>query len=265
MSALSGDLLLSFMDATASLRAKGPPVQAWLRARVMARSGNRCWQCGQAASAVIPLFSPAMGGQKSDHNLAAACPVCRVRLLDQDPLAVSWETGEPLAEGRVAQRLDALTATAQHAVPASAQRSVALCTDWLSTHRWPFPRVPVSVLHGHEETWLTPIAATPGTAWASLAMAARVAGAHPVKMLPSVLLLDSVAWEPLAWTLIERGALLRRVHVAGVAEPEETVANGPGKPCWPGRWEELFHGVQQTARGRVAKPRTGLGHRAGPA
>ncbi|KRE90830.1 hypothetical protein ASG87_01455 [Frateuria sp. Soil773] len=97
-------------------------------------------------------------------------------------------------------------------------------------------------------------------AWATLALSARAAGAHPVKLLPSVLAVDSSEWEGLAWTLIERGALLRRVHVAGVAEPEATAGNGERKPG-PGAWDELFHGVQQAARGRPAKARTGFGHR----
>jgi len=262
MSTISGDLLLSFMDATASLRHKGPPVQAWLRSRVLTRSRNRCWHCDQEASAVVPLFSQALGGLKNECNLMAVCPSCRVLFLDQDPLAQAWATGQTLAEGHLTQRLEAIAGAAQHAVSTSAQRSVAICTEWLTEHRWLHPRVPVSCLHGHEETWFTPIAATPGMAWATLALAAREAGAVPVKMLPSVLVLPSSDWEPLAWTLIERGALLRRVHVTGVAEPGETQGHGQGKPCGPGPWDQLFHGVQQAARGRLAKPRTGFGQRA---
>jgi hypothetical protein len=173
---------------------------------------------------------------------------------------VSWKEGQTLAEGHRTQRLDALAGAAQHAVPASAQRSVATCTAWLSEHRWLNPRVAVSVLHAHGETWFTPVAATPGTAWATLAVAARAAGAQPVKLLPSVLSVATTEWEGLAWTLIERGALLRRVHVAGVAEPEETLSDGQRNP-WPGAWDELFHGVQQAARGRAVKARTGFGHR----
>lgn len=260
MTTLSPDHLLSFMDATAALRAKGPPVQAWLRDRVLMRSGNRCWQCEREALAVVPLFSPALGGQKTERNLAAVCPACRVLLLDQDPLSVSWKEGQALAEGHQVQRLDSLAGAAQHAVPAAAQRSVATCTAWLSEHRWLHPRVAVSVLHAHGETWFTPVAATPGMAWATLAVAARAAGAQSVKLLPSVLAVASAEWETLAWTLIERGALLRRVHVAGVAEPEETLSDGQRNP-WPGAWDELFHGVQQAARGRAVKARTGFGHR----
>jgi hypothetical protein len=259
MTAISGDLLLGFMDAVVVLRAKGPPVQRWLSERVLVRSGNICWYCGLPAQNVTPLFSAALGGHKKEENLVACCPSCRVLFLDRDPSALAWATGEPIAEGKRAQRAIALAGAAQHAVPSRARASVATCTAWLAETRWPFPRVPVAVLCGSEETLLTPIAATPGMAWATLAMSARQAGALPVAMLPSVFVLPTDAWAGLAWLLIERGALLRRVELTGFESAGEKLDAKTGKPFGYGQWDRLFHGAQQTARGREAKARTGFG------
>jgi hypothetical protein len=261
MNAFSGDLLLNFMDATASLRSKGPPVQAWLRERVLAKSGSLCWHCRFPASAVVPLFSPALGGLKTERNLMAVCPGCRVLFLDRDPLSLAWEIGQSLTDAQGQQRLEALGGATQHVVPSTAQRSVATCTDWLAQHRWLHPRVPVAVLCADGETLLAPVAATPGMAWGSLAMACKQVGAEPVKLLPSVFVLPSRDWETLAWLLIERGALLTRVAVTGVSDAEETLVRGEGKPVGPGPWDQHLHGVQQAARGRAAKARTGFGHR----
>jgi hypothetical protein len=261
MTTLSGDLLLRFMDATASLRSKGPPVQAWLRERVLAKSGHLCWHCRLPASAVVPLFSPALGGLKTERNLMAVCPGCRVLFLDRDPLSLAWETGHALTDAQAQQRLEALGGALHHVVPSTAQRSVATCTEWLAAHRWLHPRVPVAVSCADGETLLAPVAATPGMAWGSLAMACKQVGAEPVKLLPSVFVLPSRDWETLAWLLIERGALLTRVAVTGVSDAEETLVRGEGKPVGPGPWDQHLHGVQQAARGRAAKARTGFGHR----
>jgi len=261
MNAITGDLLLSFMDATAVLRAKGPPVQRWLSERVLMRSGNVCWHCGLPAQTVAPLFSAALGGHKTEENLVACCPACRVLFLDRDPSALAWETGRPLAEGKQAQREIALAGAAQHAVPSRARASVATCTAWLAETRWTFPRVPVAVLCGVEETLFTPVAATPGMEWATLAVSARQAGAVPVTMLPSVFVLPTSGWEPLAWSLIDRGALLRRVEVSGLDSAGETLDAKTRKPFGSGKWDRLFHGAQQAARGREARARVGLGRR----
>lgn len=243
-------LFCEFLDSVAALRVNDRTPPAWLRETVLGRDKELCWHCGKDAARVVPLFSGLLGGVPVEHNLVAACEPCRLRFLDLDPVTFAWSSLEkPLSKKKATQRNGALVTADQHAVPATAQRSVAACKTWLEESRWLSPRVVVGVLCGDAETLFTHAQATPGQPWATFALAAKEAGARDVPGASGVLCIASTQWELLANVLIERGALLRRVHVNDAMGEWATRGVVMRKPGEPAPWDEVFQAVQGTARG----------------
>lgn len=263
MSAPTSSLLLPFLVATAHLRASAPPCPYWLLDRVADRDKGRCWFCGTITRRTALLFSPLLGGTRTEANSILCCDRCRVTWNDLDPLTTFWSNGgKGWTERKTIQRFDALADCLQHAVPPAYQRSLATCRASLEKHRWSLPRVPVSVLCAGDTVLLALASAKPSTPWGTLAMTAKAAGAVAVPGAPTVLSVPATRWPALAWALIEQGALLRRVTVDGVASAGGTLGDAQGEPGGPGRWDELFQSVRSAARGREALPRSGFSARA---
>lgn len=255
--------LLPFLSATADLRVPAPACPHWLLDRVATRDKGCCWFCGARTLRTALLFSPLLGGTRTEANSVLCCDRCRVLWNDLDPLTTFWSNGgKGWTEGKTIQRFDALTDSLQHAVPPAYRRSASTCRAMLEKHRWSLPRVPVSVLCAGETTTFALAAAKASTPWATLGMTAKAAGAVATPGAPTVLSIASARWPELAWKLIEQGALLRRVSVDG----DESAGGTPGyaqeEPLGPGRWDEVFQSVHSATRGREALPRSGFHARA---
>jgi hypothetical protein len=91
-----------------------------------------------------------------------------------------------------------------------------------------------------------------------MAASLREAGATSVPLAPHVLMLPSERWPVVAQALIERHAILRRVSAKAVLEWEEQERGLGEEPGPKAQWDVLLSGVEQTRRGREAKPRVGF-------
>lgn len=263
MSASTSSLLLPFLSATAHLREPAPACPHWLLDRVAERDKGCCWFCGTPTRRSALLFSPLLGGTRTEANSVLCCDHCRVVWNDLDPLTTFWSNGgKGWTERKTIQRFDALADCLQHAVPPAYQRSLATCRASLEKHRWSLPRVPISVLCAGDTVMLALASTKPSSPWGTLAMTAKAAGAVTMQGAPTVLSVPAAQWPQLAWALIEQGALLRRVEVSGVESAGETSGCPQGEPGGPGRWDELFQSVRSAARGREAQPHSGFRARA---
>jgi hypothetical protein len=263
MSASTSSLLLPFLTATAHLRASAPACPYWLLDRVAERDKGVCWFCGTHTRRSALLFSPLLGGSRTEANTVLCCDRCRVTWADLDPLTTFWsDGGKGWTERKTIQRFDALADCLQHAVSPAHRRSVASCRASLEKLRWFLPRVPVSVLCTGDTVLLALASAKPSTPWGTLTMTAKAAGAVAMQGAPTVLSVPVARWPSLAWSLIEQGALLRRVTVDGVVSAGETSGDPHGEPAGPGPWDELFQSVRSAARGREALPHSGFPARA---
>lgn len=263
MSASTSSLLLPFLVATAHLREPAPACPHWLLDRVAERDKGVCWFCGTHTRRSALLFSPLLGGTRTEANSVLSCDRCRVTWNDLDPLTTFWSNGgKGWTERKTIQRFDALADCLQHAVPPAYQRSLAICRASLEKHRWSLPRVPVSVLCAGDTVLMALASTKPSTPWGTLAMTAKAAGAVAMQGAPTVLSIASDRWPAVAWSLIEQGALLRRVEVSGAQSAGETLGDAQGEPGGRGRWDELFQSVRSAARGREALPRSGFSARA---
>lgn len=216
---------------------------------MLERDGNFCWWCEQPATGTASLFSKALGGRPSVDNTVIACPTCAQRFADLDPIVEHWRSAASRwTPTQAAQRARALAETLQHARPSVKGQPSHAATAPLEKLRDDEPRVAVAVLHGANGTWLTPIA-KPEAAWASLARLARSLGATVCTGAPDVLVMPSSSWEGgAAWSLIEAGALLHRVHLDGVVDATATAGNEAGHhPATP-RWEKVFQGARAATR-----------------
>lgn len=258
MTAITPTVLLAFLDQVEGQRQPMGAVQPWLRDRVLARDKSRCWHCRAPAARVVPLLSRALGGSAGDANLVACCDRCRVEHANSDPLAGPWARDKRLTLPKAARRGAALNDATHHPVADCYRRSTAACRDWLKGTRWTFPRVPVAVLCGPAETCVCPVQVSPGLPWGAMAASLRQAGALSVALAPHVLILPSERWPMVAQALIERHAILRRVSVQGAAGWEEQEHGLGEEPRPTAGWDLLFSGIEQTRRGREAKPRAGF-------
>lgn len=241
-------LLSDFVLSASALRSRMSR-PAWLRARVVDRDGEQCWWCEQPAFGMASLFSRALGGLPSFDNTVMACPACTQRFADVDPIADHWRShATRWTLLQAAQRMRALAEATQHALPRATGVSVTKAMASLEKLRHAQPRVAIAVFHGEAHTLLTPIS-KPCAMWASLARHARSLGARTVADAPDVLWLPSSEWEETAWSLIEVGALLRRVQVTGWADAVATGGNAMRNPGGGvARWDELFRGTRAVAR-----------------
>jgi hypothetical protein len=220
----------------------------WLRERVAQRDGNRCWFCATAATGTASLFSRALGGHASEDNTVCACSACTQRFNDLDPIVDHWRNPSlPWSPAKAAQRIRALSESLQHGLPSSLAGSPRAAQASLEKLRWGQPRVACAVFHGEATTLLMPVS-KPEASWSVLARIARAAGAVNEATRPEVLVIASVQWEPLAFSLIEAGALLRRVSVSGFTEREATQVDGVRNPRVGFQWHQLFHGARAVAR-----------------
>lgn len=245
--ALPHGLLSAFVTqaSSLSLRQSRP---AWLRERVAQRDGNRCWLCAAAATGTASLFSRALGGRASDDNTVCACSACTQRFMDVDPMLDGWRNPAlSLSPPKAAQRIRALSEALQHGLPASLAGSPRAAWASLEKSRWCEPRVGCAVFHGEAITLLMPIS-KPEASWWVLSRIAKAAGARAEATRPEVLMVDSAQWEPMAFQLIDAGALLRRVSVPGFSEREATPAHGVSNPRGGFRWDQLFQGARAIAR-----------------
>lgn len=259
MTALAPDTLLVFLDATATLRVAAPACPEWLRARVEERDGGCCWHCGAAARRTSMLFSPLLGGTRTDANTVLCCDRCRARMCDVDPMSGAWSTdGMGWSKAKSRQRFDALADCLQHALPRTSRTSLVAARASLEKLRWPHPRVPIAVLSGTKMVSVALASTTPTAPWGSLSMLAKSAGAVVSPGAPTVLSLPAAHWSELAWSMIDQGALLREVLVNGEVCREEPPAHAPGKPAGSRAWSELFQGVRSAVRGREPLPRSGF-------
>jgi hypothetical protein len=219
-----------------------------LRDRVAQRDGNRCWFCGTTATGTASLFSRALGGHASEDNTVCACSACTQRFNDLDPMLDAWRNPSiKWKEAKAAQRLRALAESLQHGLPPALAGSPRMAQASLEKLRWGQPRVACAVFYGEDTTLLMPVS-KPEASWSVLARIARTAGACAEATRSEVLVIDSVQWEPLAFSLIEAGALLRRVSVSGFSEREATPVDGVRNPRVGFLWDQLFHGSRAVAR-----------------
>lgn len=259
MTPLAPDTLLAFLDATAALRTEAPAYPEWLRARVEERDGGCCWHCGAAARRTSMLFSPLLGGKRTDANTVLCCDRCRARTCDVDPMSGAWSTGGMgWSEAKSRQRFDALADCLQHALPRTSRTSLVAARASLEKLRWPHPRVPIAVLSGTKMVSVALASTTPTAPWGSLSMLAKSAGAVVSPGAPTVLSVPAQCWPKLAWSLIDQGALLREVQVSSTAGGKGPFPDARRNAASAGPWGELFQGVRSAVRGREALPRSGF-------
>jgi len=244
--------LLAFLDATAALLRPTASVPKWMKARVLNGGQAICWHCKEPATRVGYIIPPPLGGDTSAVNVIPVCAPCGVAMREVDPLAKPWETGAMLKVSKATQRREALAASLVHAVPRKHARSAATVRAHLADVMWDaLPRVPVCVWERDGDVLVTPIQSTPGMPWAVMAMTLKRAGAVHVAGAPGVLQVPGRAWEGLAWELIARHALLRRVARSAdgrlVPKGDDWATVGASRATW----RALFDGVAACRRGSV--------------
>lgn len=246
-SSLPRGLLSAFVQqaSSLSLRQSRP---SWLRSRVAQRDGNLCWFCRAPAAGTASLFARALGGLPSEDNTIIACSACTQRFNDLDPIVEHWcNPSTAWTETQAAQRIRALSECLQHGLPSTLAGSPRAAQASLEKLRWGQPRVAIAVHHGKANILLMPVS-KPEASWSVLARIAKGAGARSEATRAELLVVDSEQWDPLALSLIEAGALLRRVSIHGFSEPQATLADRMSNPRLGFRWDELFQGARAVAR-----------------
>jgi len=225
-----------------------------MRRSVLGAGNPECWHCGAQASRVELLIPERTGGPLRFENAAAVCPTCATYGGDWDALEFAGMDSRTLSKPQLAQRESALAVSQNHAVPPVARASRHACREYLTRGRWTFPRVRVAFADVAGGVLAEP-SGGPGSAAGSALLETMMEAGGVCVPGSRVVWVSATGWQELAWVLIERHAILRRV----LTHEEISVADdgNAGRSTWRDGWEQLLEGLDDVRRNRPRLPHRG--------
>jgi len=223
------------------------------RELIARESDGLCVFCGKPGMTLSRLVPHGSGGPSRIPNLVYSCRRCHKRRSqgEWDALELVQPDGRALPPIRAAQRLDALAHCPQHPVPPAARRTLADCRAYLAATRWIHPRVPFLVSTAGDRVLVAPLQVPMGEAGASLLSVVREAGGRCER--DGMWSIGRADWQAVAWTLIERHAVIRAVALEAVGESAERV-----HASWRERWSVLYDDLADARRDAPRKAHRGF-------
>lgn len=223
------------------------------RELIARESGDLCVFCGNPGMTLARLVPHSSGGPSRTPNLVYSCRGCHKRRSQGqwDALEVAQLGDRPLTPALAAKRMDALAHCPQHPVPPATRRTLADCRAYLAATRWVHPRVPFLVSTAGDRMLVAALQVAMGEAGASLLSEVREAGGRCER--DGVWSIGRADWQAVAWTLIDRHAVLHSVVLGVIGETAE-----PINASWRERWFVLYAELADARRDAPRKPHRGF-------
>lgn len=221
---------------------------------LIARESDRlCVFCGKPGMTLARLVPHGSGGPSRIPNLVYSCRGCHKRRSqgEWDALELAQLDDRPLTPALTSQRLDALAHCAQHPVPPAARRTLADCRAYLAATRWVHPRVPFLVSTAGDRVLIAALQVPMSEAGASLLSEVREAGGRCER--DGVRSIGRADWQAVAWTLIERHAVIHSVSLG-----TEEASSERARASWRERWVVLYDDLADARRDAPRKPHRGF-------